>query len=136
MSWLFLFTGGNGLTALPLIGVFLFYFIFFGGGLNLIIFFNYYLFAKNKILIMSKGNDEFYFGDKSDPERFNKKDISLVTTYSPGSYRNPVAAFSLVKIEFTNHVPIRIPNIFVSELAIRDKLYQQPHVNKSGLKLV
>jgi hypothetical protein len=131
-----LFSRGRGLTGLPLFGFFLFYFVFFGGGLNLIVFFNYYLFAKNKILIMSKGNDEFYFGDKTNPERFNKKDISLVTTYSPGSYRNPVSAFSLVKIEFTNHLPIRIPNIFVSETAIQDKLFQQKQVNKSGLKWV
>jgi hypothetical protein len=131
-----LFTRTRGLTGLSLFVFLLFYFFFFGGGLNLVVVFNYYLFAKNKILIISKGNDEFYFGDKSNPERFDKKDISLVTTYSPGSYRNPVSAFSLVKIEFTNHLPIRIPNIFVSEIAIMDKLYQQKQVNKPGLKFV
>jgi hypothetical protein len=131
-----LFQSGKGLTGLPLLGLLFFYFILFGGGLNLVIFFNYYLFAKNKTLIMSKGNDEFYFGEKNNPERFNKKDISLVTIYSPSTYRNPLNGFSVIKIEFTNHVPIRIPNLFVSELALKDKLYQQPQVNKLGLKLV
>lgn len=46
-----------------------------GGGINLLLFLNYYSYAKNKVLIMSKGNDTFYFGNKSSPVKYNKKAI-------------------------------------------------------------
>jgi hypothetical protein len=131
-----LFSGGGKLTPLQASGFLLFYFFFFGGGINLIIFRNYYLFAKGKILIMSKGNDVFYFGNELNPKKYDKHDILQVTIYSPGNYRNPASLFSVVKIEFKNEETIQIPNIFVSKYAIEDKLYQCPQVQKSKLQLV
>ncbi|MGN6603015.1 MAG: hypothetical protein ACTHK8_11225 [Ginsengibacter sp.] len=126
----------GGLSPVGLAALLLFYFSFFGGGLNLLVFWNYYRYAKNKILIMSRGNDSFYFGDLQHPKIYDKKDISRVLFYRPGSYRNPLSSFVVVKIEMKNGQVIKIPNLLVSEYALQDKLYECPQVQKGGLRLI
>lgn len=131
-----LFTSRSTLTTLQSFGLFFFIFFFFGGGLNLLIFWNYYRYARKKILILSKGNEVFYFGDTRHPTEYNKRDILQVTIYYPWSYRNPVSYFAVVKIEFLNGEAIQIPNLLVSEYALKDKLYKCSQVDKRKLKFI
>src|SRR5262249_50518173 len=63
----------KGPTHLNIAGVFaiLLVMFFVGGGINMVLFFNYYFYAKDKILIMSRGNDIFYYGDKALPGKYD-----------------------------------------------------------------
>lgn len=133
---LFVFNSGRYLEWLPTLGIFLFFSFFWGGGLNLLVFRNYYRFAKDKMLYLTKGDDIFYYGNKLNPTKYNKNDILLVTVYSPGGYRNPLTGFSLIKIDLKNQEMVFIPNIFVSESALKDKLYKCKQVQKGKLKFI
>jgi hypothetical protein len=117
----------------PLLVLF-FLFIFFtaGGGLNLVLFFNYYFYAKNKRLIISRGNDAFYYGDKNAPTCYNKKDIMQFTTTRVRNSKSQISSFAFVKIEFNDAREIVIPNIFVDYTAMERKLfeYHEIEVNK------
>jgi hypothetical protein len=42
----------------------------------------------------------------------------------------------LVKIELKDGEVIQIPNLFVSEYALGDKLYNCPQMQKGGLRLI
>lgn len=69
---IFIFIGYNrfnilGYTSLG------FVIFFIGGGLNIILFLNHYLLGKNKKLILSKGKDIFYFGEKQTQTVFKKR---------------------------------------------------------------
>ena len=98
-------------------------FVFFlGGGLNMVLFFRYYLYAKNKILIMSKGNDLFYFGHKENPTKYKKADIMHFTTSQVKNTKHTINAFALVTIEFNNGSLIEIPNIIIHQSALEYKL--------------
>lgn len=134
--FIILFTGKGALSGAGLAFLIFIYFLFFGGGLNLLVFWNYWRYAKNKILIMSKGDDVFYFGDQQHPKKYDKKDILRVIFYHPNAYRNPLNSFAVVKIEFRDNESIQIPNLFVSEYALQDKLFNCPQVVKSKLKLI
>jgi len=122
---------------IPLSLLFLLLTFFIGGGINLILFFNYYSFAKRKILIMSKVNDVFYYCKSNQPEKYDKNDIIQVTTYQGRSDgHNIVSAFAFVKIDFMNNTSIYIPNLFVSEKAIQDKLYKCPQARENSFPMI
>jgi hypothetical protein len=110
---------------------FLLFVIFLSGGLNIILIINYYLFAKNKMLIMSKGNDIFYFGDENNPIKYDKKNITQVVTYRSKGRKSPVSRFAVVEIEFKDGPNISIPDIFVSYPALQNKLFQYPQIDKA-----
>lgn len=112
------------------LGFFLLFFFLFGGGLNLILFFNYYNFVKDKILIMSKGKDDFYFGPINYPIKYDKKDILHYTIVRTGSQRSPFYEFAFVKIEFKNGVVLKIPNLLVNDLAIKEKLFEYKRIDQ------
>jgi hypothetical protein len=42
---------------------------------------NHWRYCRNLVLVMTKGNDTFYFGPAAQPEKFNKKEIIELTTY-------------------------------------------------------
>jgi hypothetical protein len=111
----------NLIPALPL---FLPMIFLIGGGLNLILFANYYRYANGKVLIMSKGNDQFWFGPSDNPEQFNKKEIMLVKRYCGRGYRNPVGSFAWVEIELTNARYLIIPNLLIDDQELADKLFE------------
>jgi hypothetical protein len=97
-----------------------------GGGLNLILFANYYHYAKGKMLIISKGHDQFWFGPCDNPEQFTKTEIMQVKRYcSPGT-RNPVNAFAWVEIELKNARHLVIPNLLINDLELTGKLSEYP----------
>jgi len=98
-----------------------------GGGINLLLIWNYYSYARNKSLIMSRGNDIFYFGEKSAPDKYSKKDIDLVTLIrvrDSTSRRTLLDEFSIIKISMKDGRILIIPNIFVDIYAMEYKLYE------------
>jgi hypothetical protein len=108
---------------------FLIVFIFvFGGGLNLILFFNYYKYAKDKILIMSKGNDIFYFGAFDSLIQFDKKDIVKYRTTKIRNSKNQFNGFAIVEIEFKNGTLLPIPNLLIGHSILEKKLFEYPRV--------
>lgn len=116
----------NGLTIA--IAVYLFFLL--GGGLNLIMFFNYYRYAKSKILIMSKGCETFYFGNRENPIKYNKADITQFTISKVRNGKHPLSSFALVSIEFKDGSLIKIPNIIVDHLALEHKLSGIPKIER------
>lgn len=121
---------------LPAYAMIVFLLVLWGGGLNLFTFWNYYRYAKDKMLYMTKGDDTFYFGDTSNPTKYNKNDIRQVVIYQPRGSRNPLSMFAVVEIEFRGSETIQIPNLFVNVSALRNKLYKCPIVQKGKWKLV
>ena len=102
-----------------------------GGGGHLILFFNYYNYAKKKILTLSKGNDSFYFGDIDDPLSYDKKDIARYTTIKMGGSRSIYSGFAIVEIEFKNGTLLKIPNLLLDESELRQKLFEYPGTEKN-----
>jgi hypothetical protein len=114
-------------TQIQIIGIFILLLLMFliGGGLNLILFFNYYNYAKDKILIMSRGNDNFYFGSINNLVQYDKKDISQYTVFRMGG-RSLFNGFAVVEIMFKNGTVVRIPNLLIDYLAMEQKLFEYP----------
>jgi hypothetical protein len=113
-------------------------FFLFGGGIHLMLFFKYYLFSKNKILILSKGNDTFYFGNIFSPFQYSKKNIEQVLIYQNNGYRSMISDFVIVKVIFKNKSEITIPSIFVNDVALRNKFsdYPQTEINSGVTRLM
>lgn len=132
----FLLFNNKPLHLIPLIIGISVFFLLYGGGLNLIIFLNYYFSSKNKMLYMTKGDDIFYFGEKQNPVKYDKKNIREIIIYSPVNIRNPVGFFSVVKIIFITGEVIQIPNLLISESSLAIKLYKCHIINKSRLKFI
>ncbi len=89
---------------------------------NLLLSSNYYNYAKRKMLYMTKGENVFYYGDKSAPTKYNKEDILKVVEHAVRG-RNVANGFSFLKIHFENGDTIKIPNILVNNSELRNKLY-------------
>lgn len=124
---IFVFSKGGALLNIALFAILLVMIFLVGGGLNLIFFFNYYNYAKDKILIMSKGNDNFYFGNADSPVLYNKKDIMEYTVFRPGG-RSQIGGFVIVSIELNNGTVLKIPNILVDYQAMEQKLFEYTKV--------
>jgi hypothetical protein len=96
-----------------------------GGGLNIILFLNYYKNCKNFMLVMSKGDDIFYFGDKDNLIQFNKNDIDKVVTYKTRFIFGRASIFTgyeVVQITFKTGKIIEIPSLFLDSDMIIMKL--------------
>ena len=92
-----------------------------GGGLNLILFFNYAQNAKGKLLIVSRGNDQFSFGSEDAPTSFDKKEITLVSRYRSRGGRNLFAGSEWIKLDLNDGRSLIIPNLLIagSDLAAK-----------------
>ena len=133
--FIFLFKNELPLNYIALFFIFLFM-LFLGGGINLILFFNYYSYCKDKILIMSKGNDVFYYGHKTSPVKYNKKDILQFTTIKSRSHRSPIAEFAIIKIQFKDGTIIKIPNLLVDDFNLGHKLFQYRNIKKGRFPFI
>lgn len=102
-----------------------------GGGLNIILFLNHYSFAKGKLLILSRGNDNFYFGESIDLTHYNKNEILNYTTIRHHSNRSPINEFAVLRIEMKNGEIIRIPSIYLDHYSWERKLYNCVKVEKN-----
>jgi len=128
---LLIFVISKGLNLINVIGLIMLLLAMFliGGGLHLILFFNYYNYVKNKILIMSKGNDNFYFGDRGNLLKYDKKDILQYTTIRSHGSRNQFNGFAIVEIEFKNGTMLKIPNLLVDYREMEQKLFEYPRID-------
>jgi hypothetical protein len=79
--------------------------------------FNYYSYARNKTFRMSKGKDIFYFGEKGNPAKYDKKEIIRFVTSKVRNNKSPISGFAIVTIELKNGIDIQIPNLLVDDLA-------------------
>jgi len=102
-----------------------------GGGLHLVLFFNYYNYVKDKILIMSKGNDIFYYGNIDNPIKYDKKDILEYTTIRSRGRKNQLNGFAIVEIEFKDCSVLKIPNLLVDYSALENKLSEYPRIEEN-----
>jgi hypothetical protein len=121
----------NAHTEFPVIIFMLVFMFLVGGGINLIIFFNFYGHVKNKILIMSKGNDVFYYGEIGDPVKYNKSQIIEYRSIMVRNSRNPISGFALIIIELKDGNELMIPNLLVDYLALEQKLSGIPRIDEN-----
>lgn len=135
IGFLFLTKRGVPINALTIAIAFLVFFLL-GGGLNLVLFIRYYLYAKNKILIMSKGNEVFYFGNKENPTKYNKADIMQFTTFLVKNSKHTISNFALVTIEFKDGSLIEIPNIIIDHLTLEYKLSGIQKIERNSLPIL
>lgn len=107
-----------------------------GGGLHLFLFFNYYNYVKDKVLIMSKGNDTFYFGNIKQPKMYNKKDIIKYTVVAKRGTKSMFYGFAIVKIELKNGMVLEIPNLLINNTSLENKLSEYPKNNEGKFPLI
>lgn len=84
--------------------------------------YKYYQFSKNKKLIISKGNDTFYFGDKSNLSVYNKKEISEYIVYEISNKRRMLSGFAVINIKFHDGTSIIVPNTLITIKKLKNKL--------------
>ena len=90
-------------------------------GINFVLLVNYLKAARGKVLEISRGQDEFSFGDKGSVFSYNKKDLTGLMHYQASGSRNPWSGFSYVEIIFRDGKMIRIPNLMISVTALLSK---------------
>jgi hypothetical protein len=100
--------------------------LLFGAILNSFLFFNYYRFMKNKMLILSKGNDDFWYGDIGNIKLYSKKDIErviVVCSKNPKSYKDGFwSEFAIYKIHFSNNTyPIAFTSLLINKTDFKNK---------------
>ena len=98
--------------------------LIWGAGMPLRLFFIYYNYVKDKVLVMSKANDTFYFGSVDNMVKYDKKDILKYTILKTVGSRSIYNGFALVRIEFKNGTKLGIPNLLIDHRALEDKLFQ------------
>lgn len=112
---------------LPVVLLMIPFLFLLGGGLNLILFANYYRYAKGKTIIMSKGHNVFYFGDNDNPEQFNKTDILQFKVYgNTKNSKSPIGGFLWIDIELKNARHLVIPNLLIDSEDLTRKLFEYP----------
>lgn len=106
---------------------------FMGGGLNLWLFFGYYKNARGKLLVMSRGNPTFYFGEKENPFKYDKSDIIRIVTEKIQSSRHPANGFAVVTLEMKNSPNIDLPNLLIDDSSLKNKLPGIPKTEINGI---
>lgn len=105
--------------------------LIWGTVLPLRLFFIYYNYARDKVLIMSKANDIFYFGSAYDMVKYEKKDILKCTIVKTSGSRSIYKGYAVVKIEFNNGTMLNLPNLLIDHRALEDKLFQCRQVREN-----
>ncbi len=99
--------------------------IVIGGIINLLLFFNYYRYMKNKMLILSKGNECFSFGDVQAATQYEKKYIDRVIITSSHKQRSNAALwsqFAIYQIHFNNNqYPIAFTSFLINKADFKNK---------------
>lgn len=125
---LWAFFWGNGMPSVLWIILFCFVFLC-GGGINLLLFADYYHHVRGKMLIMSKGNDLFYYGFKNNLKEYHKSDImQLIYRREAFGSRSPTTFFAYVKLEMKDASEIYLPNLLLSDEALLQKLDGIPQI--------
>jgi hypothetical protein len=105
------------------------FFLLFMGCINLWLLKNYYRFMKNKVLVISKGHDTFWYGDLDNPTQYSKQDIEsviIVSSQKAYSRRSMWSDFVIYKIHFSNNAyPIAFTSLLIDEFDFRNKISAQ-----------
>jgi len=99
----------------------------FVGGQSLFFFFNYYNYVKDKVLIISKGQDSFYFGGIDNPKKYDKKDILQYRII--GRKGRGEKWFTIIEIKFKNETVLKIPNLLINYTTLEQKLFEYPRID-------
>lgn len=105
-------------------------------GINLIIFTNHYLTFKGRILQVSKGNSNLYFGDNRRMTKYSKSEISEIVIIHAKNIRSPFNGFYVYKIKFKSGEILRLSNIFVAEDKMIKKFYDCKCVERGGFAII
>ena len=90
---------------------------------------NYYL-ARNKSLVLSGGNDIFYYGPAGNQQQFDKKDIREIVVYGSGSRRLEIDGFIRVEMQSVTTPFIYIPYMVLHKSQLLHKLAGYPQKEK------
>lgn len=106
---------------------FLFFTVFFVfmSGISIFLFFNYYIFSKNLVLKLSRGNDLFYFGEENNLKKYSKNDIVKVTDFgchATGSRGPTWFAFHVYQFEMKNGEALKFTSLLISDMRLRYKI--------------
>ena len=132
ISLIFIFMGHSRLDTIGYLSI-AFVIFFVGGGLNIVLFLNHYFWGKYNKLILSRGNDNFHFGNKQTIKMYSKNDILKYTTFRHHSYRSPINEFAVLKIEFKNGEILKLSSILLDHYSWERKLYKCIKVDKNRL---
>jgi hypothetical protein len=88
---------------------------------------NHYRSAKDKVLIISRGKQEFSYGPAATPERFNKNDIKEIITYGRRA-KGGFTALTRVEIRFLDGRCINISCLMIPQETLTAKF---PHCSRS-----
>ncbi|WP_341843697.1 hypothetical protein [Chitinophaga caseinilytica] len=103
-----------------------------GGGVHLFVFFRYVKYARGKLLVMSRRNDVFYFGEIDNPVKYDKRDLLDYSIKMVSGSRNPYSVFAVTKLNLKDGTIIQVPNILVDHLEMAHKLYAYKIVDDHG----
>jgi hypothetical protein len=88
---------------------------------------NHYRSAKDKVLVISRGKQEFSYGPAATPESFSKKDIKEIITYGRRS-KGGFTSLTRVNIRFVNGRSLDISCLIIPQETLTAKF---PHCSKS-----
>ncbi len=94
-------------------------------GFPILFFYNHYKHSKNKLLIVSKGNPIFYYGNIDAPIEYNKNDILQIFINNSRS-----SSESTFKIEFKNGQSIQISLLLLANFYVQVKFSDIPIIRK------
>ncbi len=77
------------------------------------IFLNHYKIAKNQIIVISKGHNEFVFGTEAEPKTYLKDKIVSLKEYRNSESRNPWYGLYFTEITFDNGEQIKISSLLM-----------------------
>lgn len=100
-------------------------------GVNWQFFFNYYRYSKNKCIIVSRGNDNFYYGEKDNLIEYSKKDIQKVTVLNYYGNKNPYTHNQIYTITLKNNETIQITSLLIGESSFYRKI---PFVSEESIR--
>lgn len=118
-----------------LIVIFLF-FLTIGGGLNLLVFFRFWKYCKNKQLIISRGNELLSYKEMGEAITYSKQDIEKIIIEGHQNSRSPIAGFAISYIYFKNGSALKIPNLLIDYEDLKHKLYTISVEERNGFPII
>ncbi|MBO9595084.1 MAG: hypothetical protein J7599_19420 [Niabella sp.] len=95
-----------------------------GGGLNLLLLCRYYFADKNTVIILSKGLQDFYFGNEQQQVRYNKQDVLKIELKRRSNRRSPVSDFAVYKICMKDGTELRFTSLLIPPDALIEKMHR------------
>ncbi len=83
---------------------------------------NNYRVSRDKVLVMSRGNDIFYYGNANNLEKFNKKDILELINYGGQYRRSRLTCYTKLTLTSTTTPYLYISDLIIKDIDLRSKL--------------